>query len=387
MTWHPIAIPALLVLGLGVALAVFVVRARPDRSQNRRLAAVLVQGAVSTAFITGIRWLPTSELLATILLSIFMVAALLGPLIYIEFLVTLDSWLMRPFRHRIGRALLWAFSGILLVLFAAQPRLFIADVVLRTSPGGGSYWDNLPGPLFSAAAMLAIVTYLYGLLVAVSAYRGALTPILRAQAKAYAIAFGMRDAFTALNIALVVIVLGEGAPRRLQNDLGFPLIDGVFFLLLAYAILKHQLFDIDLKIKFALRQSSVAMVFAAAFFLGQEAVEAFISGSGTLYGIGTALVVAIAFRPIQAWGGRVANLVMPHVHDSPDYRAQRKRAIYAAALESAGVDGVILQEERRVLERLRDDLTIGAPEAKRMEQELFASLPRGPVATHGPKRQ
>jgi hypothetical protein len=210
-----------------------------------------------------------------------------------------------------------------------------------------------------------VTTYLYGLVVAVSALRQAQRPIARAQARAYAAAFVLRDAFTALNIVLVTMVLPQSDANRRLNDIGFVLIDLAFFSLLAYGVLHAQLFGIELRLKSTIRGSAVAAAFTVAFFVGKESIEALVNADGLLFGIGTAFLVSFAFRPLHAAAARLAHRLMPHVQDSPTYHASRRREIYEAAHHSFLEDGRLGVTEKKLLSELRARLGLSDEEARR----------------------
>lgn len=376
LTWHPMAIPSLLVLVLGSVLAALVVVSRPHARQNQRLAVLLTHGALTTASIAGLRWLPTDAVGARMLFSVFVTLAILIPYVYVGFLATLKTPLVRPFQRPLGKNILAGITILSLAVWTVRPRWFLADVGSIAAGRLGSVWENYPGPLFPLLALMAIAAYVYGLVVAVSAYRRASTPTGRTQTKSYAVAFGVRDSLTAANIVFVALFFQPTngiAVQRLLNDIGFPIIDAAFFALLAYGILKHQLFDIDYKIRFALSQSTVALVFGAAFFIGKEVVEAVLPIEGVLFGVAAALLVAAAFRPIQRFGWWVAERVMPPSTDGGHRRDQRRQDVYRAALEGAMTDGIITKAERVILERVRAQLGLAEHDAEALELEVAAA--------------
>lgn len=139
--------------------------------------------------------------------------------------------------------------------------------------------------------------------------------------------------------------------------------------LLAYAIVRHQLFDIDLKIKWGISRGTLAGIFIAVFFVASEgAEELFSTALGPLWGILGAGLLVFAISPLQRLTERVADAAMPRVKDDPEYRLVRKREVYKAALESALMDGMVTERERSVLATLADELGLSAREALDLER-------------------
>lgn len=147
-----------------------------------------------------------------------------------------------------------------------------------------------------------------------------------------------------------------------------------------YAILRYQLFDIDLKVKLTIERSALVAVFGAAFFVGSELLEKLLPFDSVLLGIASAGLIALALKPIERYAHRLADNLLPTVKEkSPDYLADRKLDVYRAAVESALEDGDVSAKERSVLERLRGKLGIAPDDASRVEVSLgLHPMQRGP---------
>lgn len=141
-----------------------------------------------------------------------------------------------------------------------------------------------------------------------------------------------------------------------------------------YALLKHRLLDIDLKIKWTVKQSTIAAAFVAVFFVVSESAATFFSGrAGTYIGIAAAGCLVFLLAPLQRFAERVANTAMPHVGSSADYIAYRKIEIYKVAVEGALKDGVITEDERETLQKLRAKLDLAHEAADAIERDLSAA--------------
>ena len=67
---------------------------------------------------------------------------------------------------------------------------------------------------------------------------------------------------------------------------------------------------------------------------------------------------------------------MRGVRDTPDYLQSRKHEVYRATLEGALEDGAITTRERKILDRLREQLEIPVAVAERLEQEMMPEMLR-----------
>lgn len=385
--WNPWALPSFAGATLAAVMAAFVYLSRPWRAQNRLLALAIGLSGLSAGLYFGLRGVLVDASAAWLATAAGICVLIVSPLPYLLFLATLETPLSRPLRRRDVRAgLILVVTGLELI-WLTNPRMLLAGVEpFRFIEG----WMVVPGPLLFPVALLPLfLAEVYGFFVALSAYRHARTPIGRQEAKAYAIAFGTRDLLGAAFIVvfgmlrLYTTPLGEGV-----FSVGVAVVDALFVVLLAYAILQYQLFNIHLTIKWTFRQGIVGSAFAGAFFLGSELVEEIVAVDGTLAGIAVAGAVSLAFRPLQRFAGRVANAAFPHVSRSPEYVASRTEEVYRAALEGGYEDGRITVRERGMLDRLRERLGLTPEQAERLEAEVGSMLappPEGSGSAPAPR--
>lgn len=375
--WTPWALPALAVFVVGLALAYFVYRSRPDRAQNRRLAAQLALEAIVVGLMGGCAWLfADTRLVAALVLT---ANVLVWPKLwtYYSFLATLDTPLARPLQSRRllnGLLLLTLLAGLTVIW---RPEWYGSAVI---------YWPGVrahhmpPGSAFVPIFWMWSVMWLVGLSFSISALRQARTPLRREQARAYLIAFGTRD-ISFLAMTFIFTVVPPTYPYFHWVFLLFPTVWLLYYPMVAYGILKHQLFDIELRVKHGVQRSVVAAIIAGGFFAGSYALEQFITVNNFVVGLLAAALVTASFQPLQRMAERLANRMMPGVDTSEEYLTERKHEVYRNAVEGAVQDGLITQRERAILGKLQESLGVSAIEAARIESDVQAELTPQPMPT------
>lgn len=147
-------------------------------------------------------------------------------------------------------------------------------------------------------------------------------------------------------------------------------------LLLAYAILRHELFDIDLRIKWTLQRGTLLAIFLIVFFVIANVASEFLTSSyGFLTGGIAAGLLLFLISPIQRFAEGIAERAMPGVRDTDEYRRVRKQEVYRSAVEAAAADGAITEREREILSRLQDQLGLKAAEAFSIERAVSRPSP------------
>lgn len=362
-----------------VAMAAFVYASRPDRQQNRLLAIAIALGGLTTGFYFGAPLFATESAHARAMIAVGV--TLLVPLapVYLLFLGTIRIPLTRPFRGPVAVWASCAYVAAMEIAWVAAPDRFM---------DGLRYWETLGGwHLDPAAPHLGLravllgglgLVQLFGLLVALVAYRRAATPTSRQQAGAFAIAFGSRD----LLGAAFILYFGarsmriEG-PAETIFILALPAMDVLFYLLLGYGILKTQLFDIDLRLKVALERSLVAAPFAATFFVVTEALERAVPFQSFWLGVASAGAIVLLLRPIRRAASGLADRALPSIAPTAEYLGGRSRQVYLHAVEAALQEGPIAAAERRVLDRLARDLGLPPDEMLALESRARVITGRG----------
>jgi hypothetical protein len=299
-------------------------------------------------------------------ISVGAMAAL--PFQYLAFLGSaLDSALVRPFASRRAFWVLGAMSALAALAVILFPTVIIGELY---SPPWATWnfqftdWGRRLN-LFHGGASL------FGLAVALNAYWSAKPrTAARDRARWFAMAFGIRD-FVAVSLYLFPSVL---RPIPFWGDFLYNELNAVtnllYVALLSYGVLRHQLFDIDLKLKFVIRQSTVGGFIAGTFLVVSETLESFIPAEGFVMSLLSAIVIVVLLQPVQRFAERFASRVMRGVEDTPEYLDRQKRHVYRAMLEGTYRDGGVTERERAILERLRKELGIPRGIAATLEAEV-----------------
>jgi hypothetical protein len=367
LTWTFWATPSLLTGLTAWAEAVVVIRTAPERSLNRRLALLLfLEGIVAN--LGSVSFLIQDPWTAQLFFSVLLAALATLPFQYPAFLaVAVDSPLVRPFRSRTAFGLLALCSAVAAAWLLASPNTFMGELY---SPPWAT-WNFHFRPAGARLAQFLGLASLLGLVAALDGFRRSRPgTAARSRAKWFAIAFGIRDAYTGLTFVLYPVLRPIPVWGDFIYNPGWELALFFYVLLLAYGVLRWQLFDLDLKLKLALKRSTVGAVFGAAFFTGSYVLDRLIPVSGALLGFLVSAAVVLALRPVQRFAEGLADRVMGGVRDTPEYRRARKHQVYRAALEGAVADGVVTDRERDILVRLRQELGISEREAALAERNV-----------------
>lgn len=275
--------------------------------------------------------------------------------------MALQTKLTRPFEHRRVRIALAGAAALLFVAVMTTPLQLGATLLY----------------------LLLTLLFAYALLASIHAWRIASGPA-RTRARAFAIAFGIRDICWGLAYGSAIGMIWSGTYQVVDPDASSP-IYVIYALgtllavpLIAYGILRTQLFDIDLRIRWTIRQSTLAGLIVAIIYLISEGADRFLSSElGNVAGLLAAGVVVFFLAPLQRFAERVASVAMPNTENTPEYAAFRKLQVYEAALAEA-MQGGISEKERALLNHLRESLSVSAVDAETLERELRAQQP----ATH-----
>ena len=164
---------------------------------------------------------------------------------YLVFLgIALDSPLVAPFRTPLARILLNAASVAAAIFVVAKPGLFYSELY---SPGWAP-WNFQLVNLGLWFLQVHGAVYLFALVAALSVFFGTEKgSVARNQAMWFAIAFGFRDLWAGIVQILYPILRPVPFWGDVLYNPGQAIVFSLYFLLLAYAVLRWQLFDIDLR--------------------------------------------------------------------------------------------------------------------------------------------
>jgi len=365
-----LGIPAAIV-AWGFALYVFVV-APPTRGARFLIAMLLVDGlAVITSYNN---LLYVNPLLASLGLplvpgELHQVSDWAVIAVYLPFVgMTLSSPLANPLKHPIvSRVTLFGGLGIAVLI------LFLPDDVRQ----------KLNVPFY----IVICIGLTWGFAAALHTWFTASSVAERERARAFTLAFGMRDVIWTLTFAyysaMFYGLIGQGleeVPNKYNTypillPLSYELAVIVYVPLVAYGVLRVQLFDIDLRIKRTLRRGTVAAAFVATFFIVSEFASDYLSSRfGTVLGILGTAALLFFLDPIQRAAERLSNAAMPNTVDTPEYESFRKLQVYDSALRAALEDGHISARQRRVLDSMIKSMGIDQNVAQRMEDDALTAI-------------
>jgi hypothetical protein len=362
---HTVGILALVAVAMCWALAMVLFRVGTPGSVARRLSLLMAfEGVtlISTGYIDLLlspelqahqffpKWLMVEEILHT--LGDCVMFALYPPFLA----AALQTSLTRPFGSKQMQILLAVAALILFITVLTSPMWFGATLLYT---------------LLSLLFGFALVASIHAWHIAKGAARN--------RARSFAFAFGIRDVCWGLAYSFAIGQIWFGEYHVVDPDASSA-IYVVYALgtllavpLVAYGILRTQLFDIDLRIRWTIKQSTLAAVFVTLIYLLSEGADRILSEElGNFAGLLASAIVIFFLAPLQRFAEGVASLAMPNTRNTPEYAAFRKMQVYEAAVEEA-LQGGISEKERVLLNHLCDSLKISAIDAETLERDLLTS--------------
>jgi len=361
--FNSVAVLALVAVTMCWSLAVVLYRVGTKGSVARKLALLLlVEGVtmISTGYIDSMlspevvetdfyaSWVLFEGIVHTVGDGLMLV-------LYPPFLAAaLRIDMTRPFESRT------AVAGLIAIATASSLLVFFAP-----TPYG-------PVPLY----LLLCALFGYALIASIQAWRNA-TGGARSRARSFALAFGIRDVFWFIAYGWAILLIHQGTYSVVESDVTslaytfYALGTLLAVPLIAYGILRTQLFDIDLRIRWTIKQSTLAAIFVAFIYLVSEGADRFLSDElGSWPGLLASALIVFFLAPLQRFAERVASVAMPNTENTPEYAAFRKLQVYESSLSEAMVGG-ISEKERVLLNTLRDTLGISPADATLLERELL----------------
>lgn len=148
--------------------------------------------------------------------------------------------------------------------------------------------------------------------------------------------------------------------------------------LLAYAVIRHQLLGIDVKIRWTISKSTIAAAFIGVFFVASEGAQQFFGETlGSSYvGIAAAGMLVFAMAPLQRAAERLAVKAVPIPNSAPTQPAPNtdNEAVYVNALRLALRDKRLSRAEEAHLHRLAEALGIRPGRAHELLAEVENDL-------------
>jgi hypothetical protein len=253
----------------------------------------------------------------------------------------------RPTRNASGRrALLLASVG-----FALTPLYFCTyEMVLSaTEPWG-----------------LSQVYYVLSLALVADAARRLLVHTAAGTRTAVALVVG-----TTLALGVATPLLSQEALRVILSltALAVPLC-------ITYALVKHRLFDAEVKLRFAVKGTTLAAAFLAVFLVVDQIIQ--VQAGDFIGGVGGAVAAGLllfALHPLQRVADRIAYKAVPKSGPLGKLSPPERARMYREQLEIAWADGRLTAKERLLFTRLQERLGISAEEAQLLETEVLGGTP------------
>jgi hypothetical protein len=259
------------------------------------------------------------------------------------------------------------------IFFLGLVAIIGVELVIR--PGSFVGPNGQPGRILGVGTLtlgwLPYVMPVWATLASVHAWiRAPAGSLARRRARAYVTAFVLLDAATIFGYGLIP----GGATSEEIFIWGIAsALDVAFAVALTLGLLRDQLLDFELKIKWTLKRGTLVAIILGAFFVATAIAEQYLQGYGFVVG-GVAIgLLLFAIRPVERAIDRMADRAMPRTTGTPEYLAQRKHEIYRAAIEDMASDGAITVKERSALLRLAKNLELDGNDAMRIEGEVLAA--------------
>ena len=142
-------------------------------------------------------------------------------------------------------------------------------------------------------------------------------------------------------------------------------------ILLAYALVRLQVFDLDARVLRGLGRVLVLAAFVLLFFAVSEAAELVVSSLwGNVVGLGASLLLLVALRPLESASQTFVRRLFPRAQDPSRLDHDGRADVYADMVEAAWLDGAPTPGERRVLEAARARLRVTPAAAVRIETQV-----------------
>lgn len=372
---NPWGIPGLLAGLLALALVPLLTRNMPSGPLRRRLTALLLAEAVTVVTSgVGLSALANTAVLFYAFGIIHYAGDALLLALYIPFLAhALDAPIARKLRGWPERVVFALGVGLAIVVLL-RPLWFLQPAV----PVDGRYvrFDAPARTMWSVIATLLVLAYGFGLIASLASWSTAQAELARRRARTFALAFGTRDFVWGGVYAIGMSGLPISGTTMRGLLVTYAISLTLYLLLLAYGVVTTQLFDIELKLKWTVRQGTIAAIFVAVFFFVSESATLVLSERlGPLVGIAAASLLILVLEPLKRFAGHISNAALPHAQETAEYAAFRKLQVYHAALESAYADGAVTPKERAILDSLCKSLGIHPGDAQRLEAELATGFP------------
>lgn len=149
--------------------------------------------------------------------------------------------------------------------------------------------------------------------------------------------------------------------------------------LVAYSLVRHRLFGIEIRLQWTLVRATMAFFFLGVFFVAAQLAQNYLSEAygWSLGGIAAGLLL-FTVSPLQHAAERFAQTVMPHARPVAVMTRPERLDLFRHQAALVWSDGTMGRKERAILDGLRQRLGMSYEEAAHLEAEA-ASFP-GPTS-------
>ncbi|HEX9816214.1 MAG TPA: hypothetical protein VGB18_04480, partial [Candidatus Thermoplasmatota archaeon] len=143
--------------------------------------------------------------------------------------------------------------------------------------------------------------------------------------------------------------------------------------LVAYALVRHRLFDLDVKIRIGIRVGGLAGLFVSVFFIATEVAQNLIGEvtQSPIIGIILAGSLAFFFHPLQKGADRLSQRAVPKGKPLDAMSHPERVQLFLDQATVAWSDGTLTRRERIMLSQLQNRLGLSLEEAARAEQRAM----------------
>lgn len=157
--------------------------------------------------------------------------------------------------------------------------------------------------------------------------------------------------------------------------------------MVVYAAARHKFLDIDLQLRWTIKQSTIWGALLLVFFIVTEISKLLLAEEfGLLVGGVATGIMLFAIAPLHHLAERLSHVAVPAAEDPEAYRAFRKYELYHAAFEGMSTDGHLTTKEVQVLEKLRVKLGLSKRLAREIEHDVRQEAQQDPQTAGSPRR-
>ncbi len=180
----------------------------------------------------------------------------------------------------------------------------------------GRFWFNRTATGVWLFILPLVGTGLVGLIGAFQNLRQAEGVQQRRQARAYLLAFSVRDvayvaAYTFYGLTIESLDWSKQSAVQSAWLIALQAAWVVFLVFLAYGVLSGQVLDLDRRVRLVASRT-IALGFVAIVFVTiTESVERFLNVSNPIVGTAAAVLLAFLFRPVEHWAEGATRSILP----------------------------------------------------------------------------